>query len=739
MRGKKKTSFTVCVILIPLILLLGALYACSHIIQSNLKEEMQNAMWDVSEQGVIAVNKEIEAKFRLLNSMAQDSTPYLDTIEEHLGEFIPFVENYGFIRIGFIDKDGVTYTTDGYTGDLSFRDFFRKGMEGQSCFTDAMQDALTGSDDIINVFSVPVYNEERTEVEGVLYATYRTDWFKSVLDIQSFDGVGRNCVIKEDGTVVAASWNCALEEGTDFFAYLKDAHSDNISMVDEMQSAMNNHERGILYFWENGTQDICYVPLDLDAGDVDWYVLNIVPEQRLTRRIQPMMHSIDALLVVSLLVAGGAVVVYLLNYRKQRAELVELAYTDSLTKGDNFVCFQEKFRWKRGVSGYIIAMDLEDFKIINDTCGMAMGDTTLLRVWEILSEYIEDRELAARIYADRFILFLQAESKEILQERIGELTHRLEMLSEELGVPRVLPYFGVCRIEHEEEVEKIYGHATQAKHLVKGRRDRNYAFYEELDYQQILENRAIEDGFERAIKEQEFEVWYQPKFDTETRQVVGAEALIRWRKEDGTLMSPGRFIPLFERNGMIPRLDEYVFREVCRQQKAWEKEGRRLLPISVNISRVSLYYYNIVEKYQVILDSFGVKPEYVQLEITESATIDNTEISRLIDGFHGVGFHMLLDDFGSGYSSLSTLNVMHFDTVKLDKSLIDYIGDNNGEKLLHHITRLGQNLGLHITAEGVETEEQVDFLRDLDCDDIQGYYFSKPLPGEQYEEMLAKE
>ena len=193
---------------------------------------------------------------------------------------------------------------------------------------------------------------------------------------------------------------------------------------------------------------------------------------------------------------------------------------------------------------------------------------------------------------------------------------------------------------------------------------------------------------------------------------------------------------IYEKNGMIPRLDEYIFRTVCMQQKQWEKEGKKILPISVNVSRVSLYYPNIVEKYKSIVEEHGVATRYLQLEITESATIGNGEVADLIERFHLAGFEMLLDDFGSGYSSLSTLNVMHFDIMKLDKSLIDYIGDENGEKLLHYIMKLGQNLGLRITAEGVETEEQLTFLRDLQCDDIQGYYFSKPLQPEDFGKLL---
>lgn len=248
----------------------------------------------------------------------------------------------------------------------------------------------------------------------------------------------------------------------------------------------------------------------------------------------------------------------------------------------------------------------------------------------------------------------------------------------------------------------------------------------------------MEDVFEDALKNGEFQLWYQPKVDPVTGNILGAEALIRWKRPDGTMLSPGKFIPLFEKNGNITTLDEYVFRTVCAQQQRWLQAGAKLYPISVNISRVSLYYSNVVDKYREILNSFRLDPKYVPLEITESATIDNSDISSLIEQFHEAGFTLLLDDFGSGYSSLSSLNVMHFDTIKLDKSLIDYIGDRNGEKLLLHITQLLQSFGMTITAEGVETSDQVEFLKNLHCDDIQGYYFSKPLPVNEFEDFVRK-
>ena len=391
---------------------------------------------------------------------------------------------------------------------------------------------------------------------------------------------------------------------------------------------------------------------------------------------------------------------------------------------------------KKGISGYLISTDIYEFRIINNICGVQKGNEVLQHVWQILCSHLDGQELAAHIHADRFILFWTDEKTTSLAERITQLNESIAQLAAQLHTPRIQLYLGVYHTDTPEQTEEGYGCANQAKHAVRTRMDKNYSLYEEIDFQQWLDQHKLEDGFEEAIQNHRFEIWYQPKYSTKDQNIVSAEALVRWRDADGSLIPPYRFIPLFEQNGMISVLDEYVFDAVCAQQKTWQEEGKHVLPVSVNISRSSLYYSAIVEKYASILNSYGLPAQNIQLEITESAAVDNSEIITLIEQFHEIGFHLLLDDFGTGYSSLSTLNQMHFDTLKLDKSLVDHIGDTNGEKLLYYIIKLAQSLGLRITAEGVEDQNQFEFLQKLSCDDIQGYYFSKPLPSGEYAALL---
>ena len=187
---------------------------------------------------------------------------------------------------------------------------------------------------------------------------------------------------------------------------------------------------------------------------------------------------------------------------------------------------------------------------------------------------------------------------------------------------------------------------------------------------------------------------------------------------------------------MIVRLDEYVFRQVCKHQAKWLREGRKVLPASINLSRASLYYSDIVDRYRMILEEFRLEAKYIQIEVTESAIEGKTDIRVLLEEFRSIGIQILMDDFGTGFSSLATLNMRCFDTLKLDKSLIDHIGDKNGETLLYYVINMGRQLGLHITAEGVENQMQLNYLQELQCDDIQGYLFAKPMPLDEFEKKL---
>lgn len=728
MKQKKNGFFITIMLLLISLAFIVTVSVVFNNIKTNLELEIISSLSEEAEENAALIKKEIDAKFGVLQSFANELSSTGDEIAE-IRDMQSFVEVYNFRRMGFVDLNGIAKTTDGFEKDLSFREFYQVGLKGESFITESLQDTVGDyTEDMINILSVPVY-DNKGEIKGVLFATYLTEKFHEVIFSDSFQGEGYTYIVAGDGDVISSYGDGMQKEYDNIFIYTGDAAQYDDAIQEKVENDMREKlsRVGIGVNEDNDKYFYCYKPLEIESADMNWYIFSIEPKSVLDERMHPIMRDIQFLTVILICILVMANIIFLYYNVRRRQELFRLAYKDSITGGDNFSNFKEKAKKYENTEGYVIALDISEFKLVNNVCGNARGDEVLKAIWDVILANCNDNEQAARVNADRFVIFWIERSKKTVTYRIEKLINEIEGISEQLSVPRLYPVIGIRAVEKLDDADKRYGEALRAKALVKNRRDRHYAFYDEIDYDTIVENKKLENGFEKALADKKFEVWYQPKFNSHTGKIVGSEALIRWRADDGSLISPGRFIPLFEKNGNIIRLDEYVFREVCRQQKEWQKEGIQILPVSVNISRFSLYYSNVVEKYERIINYYDVDHKYVQIEITESAIIENTVIVELIHKFHDAGFDILLDDFGSGYSSLASLNQMPFDTIKLDKSLVDYVGNENGEKLLKFIVQLVQSLGMKITAEGVEYKEQLDFLENLNCDDIQGFYFSKPL------------
>jgi len=421
----------------------------------------------------------------------------------------------------------------------------------------------------------------------------------------------------------------------------------------------------------------------------------------------------------------------------EKDERIErLAFFDQVTLGKNYNYFSEMLKTENR-KGYIVSLDISGFKMVNDACGIAKGDMCLKEVNNLLENNIGDMGFFGHVNGDHFVMFLPFENENAVIAVLKSITYDFNGMVETHDFPKISPYFGASSWTPGDRIQVMFSQANSAKHRIKDKLEINYGFYREEDTVKAIEIKKLEDSFDSAIANEEFEVWFQPKYSPVDRELTGAEALVRWRNESGELISPGKFIPVYEKNGMIRQLDEYVFVRVCRQQKKFLEEFNRTIPISINLSRASLFHDGIVDIYKKIADNIGVDPSLLPIEITESAAISNADIKNLADKFFKAGFPLHIDDFGTGYSSLSTLNMMKFDTLKLDKSLVDYIGENSGESLIKHTIALAKDLGLLVTAEGVEYENQVGFLKEVDCDNIQGFVYSRPLPIEEFERVLS--
>jgi EAL domain-containing protein (putative c-di-GMP-specific phosphodiesterase class I) len=281
-----------------------------------------------------------------------------------------------------------------------------------------------------------------------------------------------------------------------------------------------------------------------------------------------------------------------------------------------------------------------------------------------------------------------------------------------------------------------------AQALGTGRAGTQITVYTDRMHDDVSWGNYIKGYVETAIKEEEFVVYFQPKFDIRTEKIKGAEALIRWNYKKREFLPPSKFIPFFERDGSIGEIDDVVLRKVCRALARWKEAGKPLYPVSVNLSRERLYEEDLIEHLVQIVDESGIPHHLIDFELTESATYDNTDyMLGILRQLREKGFQISMDDFGTGYSSLSLLTRMPIDTLKIDKSFVDPVSTTDEKEeditVLRHIITLAKELGFATLAEGAESRAQVDRLRELGCEVIQGYYYSKPVPETEYEKFLT--
>ncbi len=382
----------------------------------------------------------------------------------------------------------------------------------------------------------------------------------------------------------------------------------------------------------------------------------------------------------------------------------------------------------------VITYCINNFRMINEVYSFSIGDELLRYVNEVVRSAFKEG-IYSRFSGSRFTCMLPHTSEEKLRQLTAEIKETLV----NSPVPTATLKFGVYQdVDHEMPITSIYDCARSAQDTIRANYDSIIAFYDEEGRKLIESQQLMEASFEKGIREKQFVVYYQPKLDPYTNKIVGAEGLVRWQQEDGTLITPDQFIPLFEKDSLIIRLDAYMFRAICEQQKRMMDMGLNIVPISINLSRNSLVRNELLEEYMSIVKETGVSVESVPIELTESSAYLVSQIKGFADKLKDAGFSLHMDDLGNGYSSLISLHMLSFDVVKIDKSLTDFIGNFEGDAIIKHTIALARELSMKVVIEGVETAEQVEFLKKLGCDAIQGFYYSKPVPQADFEKMIAQ-
>lgn len=447
-----------------------------------------------------------------------------------------------------------------------------------------------------------------------------------------------------------------------------------------------------------------------------------------------MPHRILVVAVTVVFVVIMLIMKYQLHYKQYGR--------DDVTGGKNKKEFEHIAKdLLKGDGQYVLVYaNIDRFKLINENYGNEVGDGILRKIHEIIDDELRWDEVSGRVMADNFGILMRYHSLQKLDERLYRISKKLSELSDANGNRYgIVLYFGVYVIEQGDtsDVSTMLEHANLALKKISPSHLVAMGVYDVKDSERLGRDKELEMKMHSALENGDFVPYLQPKYELKGESIAGAEALVRWVDPEEGMIYPDEFIPLFENNGFIVELDLYMFECVCKLVERWKREGYSIVPISVNLSRSHFEIPNFFDYYEYVLKKYDVPPKSIEIELTESLFYNDSEsLMNLVNQIHNAGLSCSIDDFGSGYSSLNMLKDVRVDALKLDRVFFESGGnDERAKDVIESVIRLAQALDLHTISEGVEQREQVDFLKQMDCDLIQGYVFAKPMPVPEFEKL----
>lgn len=447
---------------------------------------------------------------------------------------------------------------------------------------------------------------------------------------------------------------------------------------------------------------------------------------------------------VLLILAAVFVIVCISSFRSRR-----VADVDPLTGGRSRAKYYDdtkKLLKRSNPDGWaVVLFDIDKFKYVNDRLGYEEGNRMLERLHKTISDHMEHDEIFARLSDDNFVMTIHNATDMELTGRVREIFNEFLRRNSLFVKYPVVFSAGICRLNQcvhesrhgEVDLNSAIDRCKIAKSTLKGTHFSSIAFYDGTIRDRALREKDYESIMPGALQRREFQCYLQPKYGLRTRNIEGAEALIRWNSPDFGFISPGDFIPIAEKNGFVVELDFFILEEVCRCMRRWIDDGKKPVVVSVNQSRLHLNYDDYIWRLREIVDKYEIPYEYIELELTESVFTENAEkLLKIMHKLHEIGFKLSLDDFGSGYSSLNMLKDMPVDVVKIDKEFFsDTMNTQKGRAVISTVVDLAKNLDMDVISEGVETREQVEFLTEIHCAMVQGYYFAKPMSIPEFEKL----
>ena len=717
--------------LIVLAMALGGFIASRG--SSLVAEETSRYLSEVSQQTAFKVNQRIEFNLGLLQNIDRQLEIMRTDDASREAAIGAVVESSPFVWIGYADAAGNLTVPGKGLADASACSAVMQAIAGGPAVSDELVSLFEGETGAL--YAVPAPGDNGA---SAIVGCVTPEKMKLLRDTDTFDGVGYSHIVSRTGDFILRADNPhSLLGGDNVFDTLREKTDLSEDDLEDMERNLLRGAGGRVSCSVDGElREMHYRPLD--AGG--WYVLSIVPPQAytgsLTDFIAFALAAMAALCVVSFAVFGT----YLLWVTgKKNREVGRIAFVDPVTGGHTAARFDQLVgeRQEKGVPFTLVSLDIGNFRLLNDLYGKADGDRLLRWVHQVLSEGLHEGEVVARIAADTFNLALDDLDADAVDARLGRFAERVNSFNAESEVTYVVRIScGAYVVEPDADIVVARDRANTARKSADSSRDRlcSCAFFSGVEHERLLREKDMENAMERALAEGEFVAYLQPKVSLRTDEVVGAEALVRWESPRRGLVQPDDFIPFFERNGFVVKVDLAVFEQVCARIRSWIDRGLAGSGIGEPVAPApaARELPGVVRGGAPPLRR-GLRTAGVRA--TERLAFDSLELLRsVVDEIHERGFRCSMDDFGSGYSSLNVLKEIPVDVLKIDRQFF-VGGDERAGRVVESVVDLADKLDMGTVAEGVETLVQVRFLKGIGCDAVQGYVFSKPVPFSEFERL----
>ncbi len=736
----KKSQILLALSAISLIVILGMIMYSSFV-KERLALTNTKTLSEVTLQQKNEFKSHIKSEFSALQAVSASVSNHFyngftDIPSEHVADFLHEIAvKTDFEILSIINSNGYSINSENANANLSSRDYFNRSLRGETILSEPIVSVLRGME--VFVLSTPIYLND--EIIGVLAGSYKRDALNNLF-FSSFDGRGYAFVVNKEGDIIAKTTNSfSLTLANNYFKDLSTAKFSGGESYDSVAENVRQNGAGNFSYILNGQERFAnYMPIDIN----DWYIFSIVPADVLEEQANEINAGTQVLVLVLFLVFTIFGFTLLMSEKRQINMLSYFAYVDELTGLSNFRKFKEdaaKLMLENPDTSYIFfKLDVDKFKLINEIYGFKTGDTILKNLALSIKNIINtNEECFSRINIDEFVIMMKNQGEEKIRQIRKQFEDSFyESMGSGFEYKLVFPT-GLYVVENgETNIDVIFEKVNYAHRRAK-KLGFELIYYSGRIREEALREKDIENRMEHALQENQFCVYLQLKYALKDNSVAGAEALVRWKTNDG-IMSPGEFIPVFERNGFITKLDFYMLEKSCQIIKHWIEIKKKPVTVSVNFSRLHLQNQNFVKDICAIVDKCNIPRDLIEIEITETVIQSNEDsLMSVLTQLHKEGFTLSMDDFGSGYSSLGLLKNLPVDVIKIDRTFFICADDEQrGRAVVETVMDMAKRLSIVTVAEGVENKEHIDFLREIGCDIVQGYYFARPVPAEQTDEKL---